>query len=96
MHYLKDTPKNDDGYFKINDLAKNYAKTVHNYVNNQRTNKLSRLIEASINKPAICRFHGRWDGSGTFVHPILFIDFLIWLDIETEYPLLEYIKDNLL
>lgn len=74
-------------------------KKVAHFFENQKTQEFIETImeKENLNTPktVYLKSRGKYNG-GTWMHPLLFIDFAMWLNPKFKYEVLRWVSDNLL
>lgn len=104
MGGLTVTQRTSDGYFNITLVLKQWneqsgmKKEVTKYLNLGQTQSLSNQIvkEENLHTQAAAYEEPTRSHSGTWVHPILFVDFCMWINIEFRYQALKFLSDHLI
>lgn len=99
-----------DGFFNATDLLRQWnlntqnfgdlkKKDLDDYLNNKSTQEfLSTIIQKetlSGKNGVITSSKGRYNG-GTWMHPMLFIDFAMWLNPSFKYEVIRFVSDELI
>lgn len=96
-----------DGYFNATELLKAWncnngtKKELKDYLSNQSTNEFIKAIVEEENlhgeKSPYVQSRARVDrGGGTWMHPLLFIDFAMWLNPTFKVKVLKFVSDQML
>ena len=99
-----------DGFFNATDLLRQWnlntqnfgdlkKKDLDDYLNNKSTQEfVSTIIQKetlSSKNGVITSSKGRYNG-GTWMHPMLFIDFAMWLNPSFKYEVIRFVSDELI
>lgn len=96
-----------DGFFNATDLikqwneAKGMKKEINDYLGNKSTEEfIEELIkEESLDKgnyPYVKSRASRGDNAGTWMHPLLFLDFAMWLNPRFKVKVLKFVQDEMI
>lgn len=96
-----------DGYFNATSLLKQWnkisemKKELKDYFLNKSTDELIQIIidEENLhtgNSPYVKSRASRGGNAGTWMHPILFIDFAMWLNPRFKYHVIKFVYDELI
>lgn len=96
-----------DGFFNATDLikqwneAKGMKKEINDYLSNKSTEEfIEELIkEESLdrgNYPYVKSRASRGDNAGTWMHPLLFLDFAMWLNPRFKVKVLKFVQDEMI
>lgn len=93
--------RTQDGYFNATDLLNHYnekyegKRQLQSYKNNKEFKEfVEQLQKEGIEKPFIAS-RGKHAG-GTWMHPKLFIDFAMWLDVRFKSKVIDMVLDGLI
>ena len=85
--------------FCITDLAKAFPnKKLQDWVKLEGTKDFMQTIMERENLPfgeIVQTFKGRTEKRGTWVHPLLMVDYAMWVSPEFKYVILKWVHDNL-
>lgn len=73
-------------------------KDLDKYIQNKSTEEYINIImskEVKNKKAVVCTSRGRHHG-GTWMHPMLFLDFAMWLNPEFKYDVVKFVQDKML
>lgn len=104
MGGLTVTQRTSDGYFNITSVLKQWnkqsgmKKEITKYLNLEQTQSLSNQIvkEEKLDTQVAAYEEPTHSHSGTWVHPILFVDFCMWINISFRYRALKFLSDHLI
>lgn len=96
-----------DGMFNATALLKQYnysssvEKKLDNFFNMQKTKEYIDVIikREDLDTPKLVYVKSkasRGDSAGTWMHPMLFIDFAMWIDPEFKYDVIKFVYDKML
>lgn len=96
-----------DGYFNGTELLKQWNKSlgkkkgIKDFFENQATNDFIEVLinEENLhrgNSPYVKSRASRGDNAGTWMHPILFIKFAMWINPRFEYFVIKFVYDQLI
>lgn len=102
--------RTSDGYFNATDLLKYYnkkaetKKAISRFWDNETTqnfmqalaNKENSNVQKSVYLKSDLYDSKRGNDGGTYMHPILFVKFAMWLSPEFEVEVITWIHDNLI
>lgn len=101
------TQRTKDGYFCATSLLKQWnsstgmKKEVKDYLENHSTSELITTIKerenfTSGNSPYLKSKASRGENAGTWMHPILFIDFAMWINPSFKYDVIKFVYDEMI
>lgn len=107
MGEFKVTQRTKDGYFCATSLLKQWnsstgmKKEVKDYLENHSTSELITTIKerenfTSGNSPYLKSKASRGENAGTWMHPILFIDFAMWINPSFKYDVIKFVYDEMI
>lgn len=107
MGDFKVTQRTKDGFFNATELLKQWnhrsgmQKDISHYFNNKATDEfVSSLISeeklASRNSVYVKSKASRGENVGTWMHPLLFIDFAMWLNPAFKVKVLKFVYDEMI
>lgn len=96
-----------DGMFNATTLLKQWntasgmGKKIDNYFENQSSNEFIQTIveRENLHTPKsvyVKSRASRGDNAGTWMHPLLFIDFAMWINPSFKYDVLKFVYDELI
>lgn len=96
-----------DGMFNATTLLKQWntasgmGKKIDNYFENQSSNEFIQTIveRENLHTPKsvyVKSRASRGDNAGTWMHPLLFIDFAMWINPSFKYDVLKFVYDDLI
>jgi hypothetical protein len=93
-----------DGYFNATALLKQWnavndvQKKLDSFLENKATQEFINEIvtQENLNPHNSGYYASRGKNGGTWMHPLLFIDFAMWLNPRFKYHVLKFVYDNLL
>ena len=96
-----------DGYFNATELLKQWNKSLgmkkelNDFFENQSTKGFIEVLieEENLhmgNSPYVKSRASRGDNAGTWMHPILFIKFAMWINPRFEYFVIKFVYDQLI
>lgn len=96
-----------DGYFNATSLLQQWNKVmsmkkeVYDYFDLQSTKELIRVVIERENLhtgdyPYVKSKASRGLNAGTWLHPVLFVDFAMWINPQFRYDVLKFVSDQLL
>ena len=96
--------RTSDGMFNAKSLLKQWnrlsptERKMDNYFNIQGTGEFLNNIIAkeNLNTPKLVYLKRRGKNGGTWMHPLLFIDFAMWINPEFKYDVLKFVYDELI
>lgn len=99
--------RTSDGMFNATSLLKqwNHAngmkKEIKDYFENKSTKELIEVIIIEENldmgkSPYVKSRASRGDNAGTWLHPVLFVDFAMWINPRFRYHVLKFVSDQLI
>lgn len=96
--------RTSDGMFNATSLLKQWnslsptERKMDNYFNLQGTGEFVNTIIAkeNLNTPKLVYLKRRGKNGGTWMHPLLFIDFAMWINPEFKYDVLKFVYDELI
>ena len=96
--------RTSDGMFNATALLKQWnnlsptERKMDNYFNLQGTGEFVNTIIAkeNLNTPKLVYLKRRGKNGGTWMHPLLFIDFAMWINPAFKYDVLKFVYDELI
>ena len=96
--------RTSDGMFNATSLLKQWnslsptERKMDNYFNLQGTGEFVNTIIAkeNLNTPKLVYLKRRGKNGGTWMHPLLFIDFAMWINPSFKYDVLKFVYDELI
>ena len=99
--------RTNDGMFNATELLKQWNKTgkkkdMDDFLSNKMTKEYITVIESKENintqKSGDLKVvkSARGKNGGTWMHPFLFIDFAMWLNVEFKYEVIKFVYDQLI
>lgn len=93
-----------DGYFNSTDLLKSWNdanscnKELKDYLSNKATQEFIKALceEENLNRGNPPYLATRGKSGGTWMHPLLFIDFAMWLNPAFKVKVLKFVSDQML
>ncbi len=93
-----------DGFFNATELLKqwnvsnNSKKELKHYFENQSANELINTIveRENLNSRNSAYLGSRGKNGGTWMHPILFIDFAMWINPSFKYDVIKFVYDEMI
>lgn len=93
-----------DAFFNATALLKQWNKTANserkldNYFASEKTKTFIQTImeRENLNTPKLVYLKSRGKKGGTWMHPMLFIDFAMWIDPEFKYDVLKFVYDQMI
>lgn len=107
MGEFKVAQRTKDGFFNATELLKQWnifslsKKKVEHYFDNQSSEELVETIMKrenlhTRNSVYVKSRASRGDNAGTWLHPILFIDFAMWINPSFKYDALKFVYDQMI
>lgn len=104
MGEFKVEQRTKDGFFNATSLIKQWnqsrgmKKEINDYLENKSTEEfLEALIEEeNLNKGNSPYLRARGKNGGTWMHPLLFLDFAMWLNPKFKVKVLKFIQDEMI
>lgn len=107
MGDFKVIQRTKDAFFNATDLLKQWnqlkgmKKEVKDYLENYSTSELVNTIKerenfTSGNSPYVKSKASRGENAGTWMHPILFIDFAMWINPSFKYDVIKFVYDEMI
>ena len=104
MGEFKVTQRTKDGYFCATSLLKQWnsstgmKKEVKDYLENHSTSELITTIKERENFTSgnLKSKASRGENAGTWMHPILFIDFAMWINPSFKYDVIKFVYDEMI
>lgn len=97
--------RTSDGFFNATTLLKQWnassgqKKVIAHYFENEATMEFVGVIESRENfkhrNSVYLKSRGKYNG-GTWMHPLLFIDFAMWINPAFKYDVLKFVYDQLI
>lgn len=93
-----------DGMFNATDLLKQWnnqscsERKMDNFFASHKTNEfINTIIEREkLNTPKMVYLKNRGKKGGTWMHPMLFIDFAMWINPEFKYDVIKFVHDEMI
>lgn len=93
-----------DGFFNATELLKQWnlhngtKKELKHYFENQSANELINTIieRENLNSRKSAYLSSRGKNGGTWMHPILFIDFAMWINPSFKYDVIKFVYDEMI
>lgn len=93
-----------DGMFNATDLLKQWnnqscsERKMDNFFASHKTNEfINTIIEREkLNTPKMVYLKTRGKKGGTWMHPMLFIDFAMWINPEFKYDVIKFVYDEMI
>lgn len=99
------TQRTVDGFFNATELLKQWngkigmKKEIDDYFKNKSTSELVEVIKERENlntgNPPYLKSRGKYSG-GTWMHPVLFIDFAMWINPRFKYDVIKFVYDEMI
>lgn len=104
MGEFKVTQRTKDGFFNATELLKRWneksgmKKELKHYFENQSSNELINTIveRENLNSRNSAYLSSRGKNGGTWMHPILFIDFAMWINPSFKYDVIKFVYDEMI
>lgn len=104
MGEFKVVQRTKDGFFNATELLKqwnvsnNSKKELKHYFENQSANELINTIveRENLNSRNSAYLSSRGKNGGTWMHPILFIDFAMWINPSFKYDVIKFVYDEMI
>ena len=104
MGEFKVVQRTKDGFFNATELLKqwnvsnNSKKELKHYFENQSANELINTIveRENLNSRKSAYLSSRGKNGGTWMHPILFIDFAMWINPSFKYDVIKFVYDEMI
>ena len=104
MGKFKVVQRTKDGFFNATELLKqwnvsnNSKKELKHYFENQSANELINTIveRENLNSRKSAYLSSRGKNGGTWMHPILFIDFAMWINPSFKYDVIKFVYDEMI
>jgi hypothetical protein len=104
MGDFKVTQRTKDGFFNATELLKRWneksgmKKELKHYFENQSSNELINTIveRENLNSRNSAYLSSRGKNGGTWMHPILFIDFAMWINPSFKYDVIKFVYDEMI
>lgn len=104
MGEFKVVQRTKDGFFNATELLKqwnvsnNSKKKLKHYFENQSANELINTIveRENLNSRNSAYLSSRGKNGGTWMHPILFIDFAMWINPSFKYDVIKFVYDEMI
>lgn len=104
MGEFKVVQRTKDGFFNATELLKqwnvsnNSKKELKHYFENQSANELINTIveRENLNSRNSAYLGSRGKNGGTWMHPILFIDFAMWINPSFKYDVIKFVYDEMI
>lgn len=104
MGEFKVVQRTKDGFFNATELLKqwnvsnNSKKELKHYFDNQSANELINTIveRENLNSRNSAYLSSRGKNGGTWMHPILFIDFAMWINPSFKYDVIKFVYDEMI
>ena len=96
--------RSKDGMFNATDLLKQWnnqscsERKMDNFFASHKTNEfINTIIEREkLNTPKMVYLKTRGKKGGTWMHPMLFIDFAMWINPEFKYDVIKFVHDEMI
>lgn len=93
-----------DGFFNATSLIKQWneekamKKEIKDYLENKSTEEFIKalIVEENLNKGNYPYLSSRGKNGGTWMHPLLFIDFAMWLNPSFKVKVLKFVQDEMI
>lgn len=93
-----------DGFFNATELLKQWnlqngtKKELKHYFENQSANELINTIieRENLNSRKSAYLSSRGKNGGTWMHPVLFIDFAMWINPSFKYDVIKFVYDEMI
>lgn len=93
-----------DGMFNATELLKQWNKNsdverkLDNFFNSSKTKEFIETIihRENLNTPKLVYLKTRGKNGGTWMHPMLFIDFAMWINPSFKYDVLKFVYDEMI
>lgn len=99
------TQRTSDGFFNATELLKQWngklgmKKEIDDYFKNKSTSELIEVIKERENlntgDSPYLKSRGKYSG-GTWMHPVLFIDFAMWINPKFKYDVIKFVYDEMI
>lgn len=107
MGEFKVYQRTKDGFFNATSLIKQWnasrgmKKEINDYLENKATEEFIEelILEENLDKgnyPYVKSRASRGDNAGTWMHPLLFLDFAMWLNPRFKVKVLKYVQDEMI
>lgn len=104
MGEFKVIQRTKDGFFNATELLKQWnisnctKKELKHYFENQSANELINTIveRENLNSRNSAYLSTRGKNGGTWMHPILFIDFAMWINPSFKYDVIKFVYDEMI
>jgi hypothetical protein len=107
MGEFKVYQRTKDGFFNATSLMKQWnasrgmKKEINDYLENKATEEFVEelILEENLDKgnyPYVKSRASRGDNAGTWMHPLLFLDFAMWLNPRFKVKVLKYVQDEMI
>lgn len=107
MGEFKVYQRTKDGFFNATSLMKQWnasrgmKKEINDYLENKATEEFIEelILEENLDKgnyPYVKSRASRGDNAGTWMHPLLFLDFAMWLNPRFKVKVLKYVQDEMI
>lgn len=101
---FKVTQRTQDGMFNATALLKQWNSTssterkMDNYFNSDKTQEFVNTImsKENLNTPKMVYLKSRGINGGTWMNPMLFIDFAMWINPSFKYDVIKFVYDELI
>ena len=98
------TQRTKDGFFNATDLLKQWNKAsvserkLDNFFASEKTKEFINTImeRESLNTPKMVYLKSRGKKGGTWMHPMLFIDFAMWINPSFKYDVIKFVYDQMI
>ncbi len=98
------TQRTQDGMFNATALLKQWNSTssterkMDNYFNSDKTQEFVNTImsKENLNTPKMVYLKSRGINGGTWMNPMLFIDFAMWINPSFKYDVIKFVYDELI
>lgn len=105
MGQFQVTQRTKDGMFNATALIKQWnaqlnvpIRKMDNYFNSAKTQEFINTIlqRENLNTPKMVYLKSRGKDGGTWMHPLLFIDFAMWINPAFKYDVLKFVYDQMI
>lgn len=104
MGQFKVEQRTKDAYFNATELLRQWnvttgsIKELKDYMSNKSTKELIATIveRENLNKDNSPYLSSRGKNGGTWMHPVLFIDYAMWLNASFKYDVIKFVYDQMI
>lgn len=99
------TQRTSDGFFNATELLRQWndklgmQKTIAHFFENEASEELIQVIMEKENfkcrDSVYLKSRGKYNG-GTWMHPVLFIDFAMWINPKFKYDVIKFVYDEMI